>query len=70
MTREQALKIRDLNAKSERIALRVMALNRQMLQQPMEERRANWKHYYHHLAKLTKLQHEVEEAITALQLEG
>lgn len=61
--------IRDLNAKSDKIALRVMALNAEMLRQPLEERRANWRQYYRRLAELMKLQHEVAQAITALNLD-
>ena len=61
--------INDLNAKSDKIALRVMALNEEMLRQPVDDRRANWKHYYRRVAELMKLQHEVAEAIAALNLE-
>ena len=71
MIGEQTLtnEIRDLNAKSDQIAIRIRALNKEMLEQPMGERRANWKHYYLRLAELMKLQHQVDEAITALNLD-
>ena len=54
-----------LNAKRDQIARRLNDLNREMMLQPMEERRANWDQYYRRLSELMRLQDDVTEAMTA-----
>jgi len=45
-----------LNAASDKISYRIRDLHLEMMRQPIEERRANWKHYYDRLAALMQLQ--------------